>query len=162
MHLTDILKDPATPDERALEQHTRLLDRAAELDIEVTGMSHEWFLPQGCKQRTGHAMPARDLTPGSSHLQQGKSRPAQPLKQCADPPSRHSRSPCPSSHKKENACPQTDVYSYRIPGDYSVRLFLRIAASRLMSPFSIRFSRALMIRSFLSRKPGPVRFVPMV
>ena len=44
MHLTEILKDPVTPDEKALEQHTRLLNRAKELDIEVTGMSHEWFL----------------------------------------------------------------------------------------------------------------------
>lgn len=44
MHLTEILKDPVTPDEKAMEQHTRLLNRAKELDIEVTGMSHEWFL----------------------------------------------------------------------------------------------------------------------
>ena len=36
MHLTEILKDPVTPDEKALEQHTRLLNRALELDIEVT------------------------------------------------------------------------------------------------------------------------------
>ena len=49
--------------------HRRLLDRAKELDIEVTAMSHEWFLPAGCKQRTGHAMPERDLTPGSLYMQ---------------------------------------------------------------------------------------------
>ena len=32
-------------------------------------MSHEWFLPEDCKQRTGHAMPERDLTPGSLYMQ---------------------------------------------------------------------------------------------
>ena len=69
MHLTEILKDPSTPDMAEVERHTRLLDRAAKLDIEVTAMSHEWFLPAGCRQRTGHAMPARDLTTGSLYMQ---------------------------------------------------------------------------------------------
>ena len=69
MHITEILKDPKTPDEKAVEQHRRLLSRAKELDIEVTGMSHEWFLPEGCIQRSGHAMPARDLTEGSLYMQ---------------------------------------------------------------------------------------------
>ncbi|MBP1586537.1 MAG: hypothetical protein ILP17_12680 [Lachnospiraceae bacterium] len=68
MHLTDILKDPSTPDERAVEKHTKLLNRAKELDLEVTGMSHEWFLPEGCIQDKGHAMPARDLTSGSLYM----------------------------------------------------------------------------------------------
>lgn len=68
MHLTEILSDPATPNPVEVERHRRLLDRAAELDIEVTGMNHEWFLPEGCRQRTGHAMPPRDLTPGSLYL----------------------------------------------------------------------------------------------
>ena len=48
MHLTEILKDPATPNDEVVAAHKRLLDRAAELDLEVTGMSHEWFLPEGC------------------------------------------------------------------------------------------------------------------
>ena len=69
MHLTDILKDPETPDEDVLKRHTALLNRAKELDIEVTGMSHEWFLPEGCRQKKGHAMPPRDLTEGSLYLQ---------------------------------------------------------------------------------------------
>jgi len=69
MHITEILKDPSTPDPKAVKMHTRLLDRAKELDIEVTGMSHEWFLPEGCKQKVGHAMPARDLTDGSLYMQ---------------------------------------------------------------------------------------------
>lgn len=68
MHITEILKDPATPDQEAVVQHRRLLERAAELDIEVTGMSHEWFLPEGCLQKKGHAMPARDLSEGSLYM----------------------------------------------------------------------------------------------
>ncbi len=69
MHLTELLRDPVTPDPEQVELHRRLLDRARELDIEVTAMSHEWFLPAGCKQRSGHAMPPRDLTPGSLYMQ---------------------------------------------------------------------------------------------
>lgn len=69
MHLTDVLTDPVTPNAEAVEAHGRLLERAVELDLEVTGMSHEWFLPEGCRQRKGHAMPERDLTPGSLYMQ---------------------------------------------------------------------------------------------
>ena len=69
MHITEILKDPSTPDPEAYAQHKKLLDKAEELDIEVTGMSHEWFLPDGCIQKSGHAMPPRDLTPGSLYMQ---------------------------------------------------------------------------------------------
>ena len=69
MHITEILEDPCTPDQKEVEAHTRLLERARELDIEVTGMSHEWFLPEGCLQKKGHAMPARDLTEGSLYMQ---------------------------------------------------------------------------------------------
>ena len=69
MHLTEILRDPHTLIPEEAEKHTRLLDRCLELDIEVTGMSHEWFLPEGCRQRTGHAMPSRDLTEGSLYMQ---------------------------------------------------------------------------------------------
>ena len=69
MHLTELLDAPDTINPRELERHTRLLNKAAELDIEVTAMSHEWFLPAGCKQRTGHAMPKRDLSEGSLYRQ---------------------------------------------------------------------------------------------
>lgn len=69
MHLTELLFDPDTPDPEEVRRHTRLLDRAAELGIEVTGMSHEWFLPEGCIQRSGHAMPGRDLSDGSLYRQ---------------------------------------------------------------------------------------------
>ena len=51
MHITEILGDPSTPDPEAYAQHKKLLDKAKELDIEVTGMSHEWFLPEGCIQK---------------------------------------------------------------------------------------------------------------
>ena len=69
MHLTEILHDPETPVPEEVEKHTALLERAQALDIEVTAMSHEWFLPEGCKQRAGHAMPPRDLAPGSLYMQ---------------------------------------------------------------------------------------------
>ena len=68
MHVTEVLRDPETPDPEAVAMHARLLDRAKALDIEVTGMSHEWFLPEECKQRLGHAMPPRDLTEGSLYM----------------------------------------------------------------------------------------------
>lgn len=69
MHLTDLLIDPVTPNQEEVRLHKALLAKAAELDIEVTAMSHEWFLPTGCLQRSGHAMPARDLTPGSLYIE---------------------------------------------------------------------------------------------
>ena len=65
MHIPEILIDPETPNEAAVRRHRLVLERAAELDIEVTGMSHEWFLPEGCRQRSGHAAPARELSEGS-------------------------------------------------------------------------------------------------
>lgn len=68
MHLTDILKKPYAPDKEMVEKHQRLLYRAKELGIEVTGMSHEWFLPDGCKQKKGHAMPVRNLAEGSLYM----------------------------------------------------------------------------------------------
>lgn len=69
MHLTDLLNDPVTPNEEMVTAHRRMLDRAVDLDIEVTGMSHEWFLPEGCRQSKGHAMPQRDLKERSLYMQ---------------------------------------------------------------------------------------------
>lgn len=68
MHLTDILKNPDMPDDRIVNMHRCLLRRAKELGLEVTGMSHEWFLPEGCKQKKGHAMPDRNLSEGSLYM----------------------------------------------------------------------------------------------
>ena len=39
------------------------------LDAEVTGMSREWFLPEGCLQKSSHAVPAGDLTERSLYMQ---------------------------------------------------------------------------------------------
>ena len=61
----ELLIDPVTPNWDEVEKHRALLERASRLDLEVTAMSHEWFLPAGCRQKNGHAMPRRDLTPGS-------------------------------------------------------------------------------------------------
>lgn len=69
MHLTDILENPDIPNEKIVNIHHRLFHRAKELGLEVTGMSHEWFLPEGCKQKKGHAMPDRDLSEGSSYME---------------------------------------------------------------------------------------------
>lgn len=69
MDLTTVLKDPVTPDPEAVKEYTALLNRAKELDIEVTSMSGEWFLPEGCRQRKGYGMPKRDLTEGSLYMQ---------------------------------------------------------------------------------------------
>ena len=69
MDLTAVLKDPRTPDEASVREYTGFLNRAKELDIEVTSMSGEWFLPEGCRQRKGYAMPKRDLTEGSLYMQ---------------------------------------------------------------------------------------------
>ncbi|RCW43513.1 hypothetical protein [Paenibacillus prosopidis] len=69
MHIPDLLENPSTPNQSKIERYTKLLEKAAQLDIEVTGMSHEWFLPEGCKQTKGWAVPTRDLTPGSLYMQ---------------------------------------------------------------------------------------------
>ncbi len=69
MHIPVILENPTTPKPEVVAAYTRVLDRCAELDIEVTGMSHEWFLPEGCIQKFGNAAPPRDLTPGSLYMQ---------------------------------------------------------------------------------------------
>ena len=69
MHLTELLLDPQTPNPEETARHKRLLKHANDLDLEVTAMSHEWFLPEGCRQKKGHAMPPRDLTEGSLYMQ---------------------------------------------------------------------------------------------
>ncbi len=65
MHITEVLEAPDRINENEYKKHKRLLKKAQKLDIEVTGMSHEWFLPEGCIQKKGHAMPKRDLSEGS-------------------------------------------------------------------------------------------------
>ena len=48
MHLTEILKDPVTPDSKALEQHTRLLDRARELNERITTLPTVYYFSVPC------------------------------------------------------------------------------------------------------------------
>lgn len=65
MHIPDILSDPITPKPKAVEAYTRTLNRCKELDIEVTGMSHKWFLPDG--SISGAENLKRDIAPGSEY-----------------------------------------------------------------------------------------------
>lgn len=69
MHIPSILENPTTPKQEVVKRFTEILDKAAALDIEVTGMSHSWFLPEGCMDKSGDSMPRRDLTPGSLYMQ---------------------------------------------------------------------------------------------
>lgn len=69
MHITDLLIDPLTLNKDIAARHHRLLQKAKQLDIEVTAMSHEWFLPDGCIQSKGHAMPPRNLDERSLYMQ---------------------------------------------------------------------------------------------
>lgn len=69
MHITDILVNPTTPKIGVVQRISKILDRCVELDIEVTGMSHKWFLPEGCHTKNGLASPDRDLTEGSKYMQ---------------------------------------------------------------------------------------------
>ena len=54
MDLVDVLRSPTVPNPDTVRDYTRLLDRAKELDIEVTSMSGTWFLPEGCRQKKGY------------------------------------------------------------------------------------------------------------
>ncbi len=69
MHLPVVLRDPDTVKPEALAAFTRVLNRYRELDMEITGMNHEFFLA-GDPVRTSHnEMYARDLTEGSLYMQ---------------------------------------------------------------------------------------------
>lgn len=69
IHIPYVLSDPKTPKPEVVARMTEILNKAVELDIEITGMSHNWFLPEGCVHREGHFMPERDTTPGSLYMQ---------------------------------------------------------------------------------------------
>ena len=70
MHLPLLLNSPTEPNPEAVAAYKKTLDRCAELDIEVTGMSHGWFLPEDCGkyERVNSAMPHRNLAPGSTYM----------------------------------------------------------------------------------------------
>lgn len=69
MHLPLVLSDPDTVKPEALKAFTRVLNRMKEMDMEITGMNHEFFLA-GDELRRGHnEMYPRDLTDGSLYMQ---------------------------------------------------------------------------------------------
>ncbi|MBO7404425.1 MAG: hypothetical protein J6V24_05650 [Clostridia bacterium] len=68
MHIPQVLSDPETVNPATYPVYTKVLDRLRELDIEITGMSHEWFLAGEVVTAGHNAMFARDLTPGSDYM----------------------------------------------------------------------------------------------
>lgn len=69
MHLPIVLSDPDTVNPDAYKAYTRVLNRMKDMDMEITGMNHEFFLA-GEELRRGHnEMYARDLTEGSLYMQ---------------------------------------------------------------------------------------------
>ena len=69
IHLTAVLENPTTPDPRALEIFTYVLNRLQEMDIEITGMSHSWFLAGDEIIPCNNGMYHRDLSSGSLYMQ---------------------------------------------------------------------------------------------
>ena len=69
MHIPEVLFDPDTVKPEALKVYTEILNRLQALDIEITGMSHEWFLAGDELKPCQSSMYARDLTPGSLYMQ---------------------------------------------------------------------------------------------
>ena len=69
MHLPIVLSDPDTVKPEAKAAFDRVLNRYRELDIEITGLNHEWFLAGETLRRGHNEIYARDLTPGSLYMQ---------------------------------------------------------------------------------------------
>lgn len=69
MHIPLVLDDPETVNPRALEVYNKVLDRLKELDVEITGMSHKWFLAGDELKDSENSMYARDLSEGSLYMQ---------------------------------------------------------------------------------------------
>ena len=68
MHLPVVLESPCKVKPDALALYTKVLNRFQELDIEVTGMSHLWFLAGEQLTSSDNAMYPRDLTEGSLYM----------------------------------------------------------------------------------------------
>lgn len=70
IHITTVLEDPTTPKPEAVKLYTYVLDRLKDMDVEITGMSHAWFLAgvTDSQHRSG-SMYHRDLTEGSLYMQ---------------------------------------------------------------------------------------------
>ena len=69
MHLPVVLDSPSKVNPEALKLFTHVLNRYRELDIEITGMSHNWFLAGDSPVNNQNAMYPRDLTEGSLYMQ---------------------------------------------------------------------------------------------
>ncbi len=69
MHLPILLENPTTVKPNAVALYTELLNRYRALDMEITGMSHEWYLAGEPIKPNQNAMYARDLAPGSLYMQ---------------------------------------------------------------------------------------------
>ena len=69
MHLPVVLDAPSKVNPEALKVFTYVLNRYREMDIEITGMSHNWFLAGDMPINNRNAMYPRDLTEGSLYMQ---------------------------------------------------------------------------------------------
>lgn len=69
MHIPLVLETPAKVKPEALEVYSHVLNRLQSLDIEITGMSHHWFLAGEEFKYSDNAMYHRDLTEGSLYMQ---------------------------------------------------------------------------------------------
>lgn len=69
MHIPVVLSDPNTVKPESLTVFSKVLNRMKELDIEITGMSHEWYLAGEELKPCRNSMYARDLTPGCLYMQ---------------------------------------------------------------------------------------------
>ena len=69
INVTNVLKDPVTPDWDNIAFYKKAFKRAVDLGIEITAFSGAWFLPEGCIDKAGCAVPPRDLGPGSLYRQ---------------------------------------------------------------------------------------------
>lgn len=69
MNRGPLFENPDRLKPEAVAAFTHTFDRCRELDIEVTGVMHGWFLPESCRCDDARAMPERDLTPGSAYMQ---------------------------------------------------------------------------------------------
>ena len=69
MHIPLVLSDSDTVRPEALETYGRILNRFKAMDIEVTGLNHEWFLAGENLKRGHNEIYRRDLTEGSLYMQ---------------------------------------------------------------------------------------------
>ena len=69
MHIPDVLKNPNEVNEKTYPNYTKVLNKLIELDVEITGMSHMWFLTGESFESNNNSMYSRDLNEGSLYMQ---------------------------------------------------------------------------------------------